>query len=1824
MSTPALRFHVVLAALVFALPAGRRSALADPPAFRAFWADVFHYGLQDQTQIDAMITKAVQGNYNAIIPEVLAYHDNEYGSHGAYWHSNIVTRSAYAAGAFDPLAYMVQQAHANGLEIHAWLVAYRLSVTWPPPGNSYLAAHPEWLMVPQASMGSVAAVNGIYTLDPGSPEVQEYLVSIVRELVSNYAIDGIHWDYIRYTQTDAGYPTDLSYAKSSLARFQQITGYSGTPSPSYWLWNNFRRRTIDELIRRCRAEIAAIDSNPQQPLRHTAALIAWGNAPASFTDSSAYGLFQNWEFWMREGYLDAGCPMLYYDETLYPTWYRNWVNACLNWRYDRHMYLGQAAYLNTMPNSVTQQAYSLGQGADGVVTYSYGTTRSDSTDYDAWYPYVATSLFTGTAATPTMPWRDPATATEGTLWGRVIDWNTGEGVDDATVQVGTLDAVQTDGNGYYVMTLVPATAAGTCYAATATVSGYSPETHTGVSVVAGDIRWHSFYVGTIDDCNSNDIPDECDTDCGAPGCDLHDCGGSPDANTNSIPDECEATVLFVDAAASGAANGTSWEDALPHLQDALAIASNPANAVEQIWVAKGTYMPDGGFIPPGGSHTPGCGDRTDTFQLADGVAIYGGFAGTEDPATFDLDDRDFEANETILSGDLDGDDDSGGDNSENAYRVVTGIGMSPSARLDGFTITAGNANAAAADCGGGMYNNVGSPTVANCRFIANAAMLVSPGRGAGVYNVGNCSPSFSACEFVGNHAYDGAGMCNRTDATPHLEDCQFTDNHATHDGAAMKNVDCSPVLQRCVFTENHADNNGGVMHNLRSAPELTDCTLQANTAVSSGAAIFGNESTVVTTDCAFVANSANVAGGGVYLLGGMCTISQCTFAENTADGGGAIAATAGGHFDITDTKIISNHASHAVYIWPSSSSMDMDRCILAGNQSPGNGGAAIFFDSGAGAINNSLIAGNTAVLNGSGLRLRYGGSATVTNCTFAENQAGGIAAGIWNENLSPASSVNVVNSILWDNADGGGTNDGESAQVWGPSAYTTVSYSDVQDDNPLAGIVIDGQNGNTVADPEFVGGPAGTWTDDADYCAPDDPDLDPDDPTMCLSGLLVGQTRLVDTGAGFAEDAMVGKLLNPDTTQAVQTLIAANTADTVTVWGDFSSFVPTGGPYPSYQIKDYHLVAASPCVDAGNNAAVPAGIDTDLDEDDRTYDGDGNGTETVDMGAYEYSASTLYVDASAGTAGNGLSWASAFDEIADAVAAVGSDTVEIRVADGTYSNHLSVPDGVAIRGGYAGQGAPDPDARDIDGFTSILEDYAYSSAVGSTLDGLTIRQSYLRVYSGDLQVVDCVIRDHATIASGPYSTAAGVIVEGGSPRFERVDVRGNTVAFDNGYCSGGGVYIRGAAAEFVDCRFAGNGAEWTYGGTFGYGYGGAVYVDSASPVSFLRCQFMGNRATFGGGLYTRGQGARDVIDCVFGGNIYSGILNVGTGPLHITNSLVCGNYGSSGGGMSCSNNTNTFVTNTSIVGNMANIWEPNAYGGGLSAYNGSVELTNVLLWANQAPPARGPQLAARNAAQLTVRYSNAEGGASDVLVENATLDWDTTDISGSPAFPSDYSGTWTANASYNASTHEVTLTDAAADWPAGGLIGKWVNVRFFPSSESPVRLPVLRNTATTVTTWAFFETVTDGWAGASAGNPYTIEDYRIGPGSACIDAGTNAADGLSGITTDLLGYPRFFDDPVTVDTGAGTPPIVDIGAYEFQGTVCNDPVLDADGDGDVDLTDFGAFSACFNGPNRLYAFGGDPAVCECLDEDTDGDVDLTDFGVFAACFNGPNRAPACE
>ncbi|MCA9254070.1 MAG: family 10 glycosylhydrolase, partial [Phycisphaerales bacterium] len=445
---------------------------APQPRFRAFWADAFNVGFKNASQVDEMVARAVSGNYNAILAEVLAYHDNASNAHGAYWDSSIVPKAPDISAGFDPLAYMITKAHQAGIEVHAWILPYRVSTSWPPSGNTLLQSHPEWFSVMRGDIGGgPQPVSGLYQLDPGSPEVQEYLMSIVRELANDYEVDGVHWDYIRYTQPDAGYPAHTWYDNSGLERYRRISGASGTPLSSDAAWSDFRRREVTELVRRANIEVATAD-NPNQPLRHTAALITWGDAPTSFSATSAWARFQNWEHWLDKGYLDAGVAMTYYDDSQFPSYYRNWVDQSILWAHDRHIVTGQAPYLNDFSNSNTQISYAQAAGVDGIVTFSYATTSSAGNDW-SWYPFVSGNAFADPIVLPTMPWKDPLVASAGTAYGRVTDGATGDPVDDATVFVNGFPAGETDGNGFFVITKLSAGPNGTLGEISVSAAGFS-------------------------------------------------------------------------------------------------------------------------------------------------------------------------------------------------------------------------------------------------------------------------------------------------------------------------------------------------------------------------------------------------------------------------------------------------------------------------------------------------------------------------------------------------------------------------------------------------------------------------------------------------------------------------------------------------------------------------------------------------------------------------------------------------------------------------------------------------------------------------------------------------------------------------------------------------------------------------------------------------------------------------------------------------------------------------------------------------------------------------------------------------------------------------------------------------------------------------------------------------------------------------------------------------------------------------------------------------------------------------------------------------------
>ena len=308
------------------------------------------------------------------------------------------------------------------------------------------------------------------------------------------------------------------------------------------------------------------------------------------------------------------------------------------------------------------------------------------------------------------------------------------------------------------------------------------------------------------------------------------------------------TTIYVDDDATGANEGSSWADACQCLQDALAAAQY----ADEIRVAQGTYKPDQKvMIGRGGLQIiTSSGDRTATFQLINAVSLKGGYAGFGEP---DPDARDIEAYETILSGDLNGDDMPVANPSdlmdeptraENSFHVVTGSWADETAVLDGFTITAGNANmpTGADKRGGGMYNQDGSPIVTNCTFNGNSANA-----GGGMRN-NNSSPRVANCTFRGNSANNKGGGIHNYGSHPNITNCTFSENSAENGGGLRNGINSSPAVTNCTFSKNSAEYGGGMYNNRSSSPTVTNCTFSSNLA-SRGGAIYNESGSLNVINC---------------------------------------------------------------------------------------------------------------------------------------------------------------------------------------------------------------------------------------------------------------------------------------------------------------------------------------------------------------------------------------------------------------------------------------------------------------------------------------------------------------------------------------------------------------------------------------------------------------------------------------------------------------------------------------------------------------------------------------------------------------------------------------------------------------------------------------------------------------------------------------------------------------------------------------------------------------------------------------------------------------
>lgn len=436
-------------------------------------------------------------------------------------------------------------------------------------------------------------------------------------------------------------------------------------------------------------------------------------------------------------------------------------------------------------------------------------------------------------------------------------------------------------------------------------------------------------------------------------------------------------IIYVNQAAQGAANGTSWADAYTHLQYALI----EAEAGDEIWVAKGTYKPPLPVDPD---------NRLIFFYLVSGVKMYGGFSGVETS----LAERDWNTNITRLSGEL-GQPDQIADNSSH---VILGIGLDSSTVIDGFTISDGaGKNELTNIYGGGMLltNNFEHLT---------------------------CSLTIENCVFENNYAYLGGAI-------------------AWQPGAFGSEAKVFPVLKNCIFRNNIASFAAGAVYlrvytSHEEVLKFDHCVFENNitadpldeeplTGISGGILLtssgYDNNMNMVFSDCVFKHNIGGIWGGALEIecYNDLDTFSlkleRCTFSENASECGSAIYVNGDFTFgvretiyDFSDCTFERNLETDSIYSQSniklisqpldtnSKATFRIDRCRFADN----------------------LCTGDCNLLNASVGKIDF--DVNVTNSIIKGNAGGGL--GFSNSNTATDTNtirLNLSNSLIYNNGSTG-------------------------------------------------------------------------------------------------------------------------------------------------------------------------------------------------------------------------------------------------------------------------------------------------------------------------------------------------------------------------------------------------------------------------------------------------------------------------------------------------------------------------------------------------------------------------------------------------------------------------------------------------------------------------------------------------------------------------------------------------------------------------------------------------------------------------------------
>jgi uncharacterized lipoprotein YddW (UPF0748 family) len=346
---------------------------------RALWITRFdwttYHHTVTTTDIDTIVNNVASANFNLILFQIRGTADAYYSSTLEPWAARLtgeVTKTLGQSPGFDPLAYMIDRAHAKGIQVHAYMNVYP---TWlcgygAPPSNttpkhlfwtlSYSTTWSAWRMYDNTYTPMNLNTCGSYlSATPALSLTRNHIVSVTFDLATRYDIDGLHLDNVRY----AG--SNYSYDPFTQQAFTDALTISPTLVFTSWL-PNFQRDQVTNLV----AQIYSATVSQKQSLWISAAV--WPNYTTGYNS-----YFQDSKGWLANGHLDASMPMLYSSDVI--TNLAAWTNRAQDFVNDAHgrfVIPGLSADYANFNDIVDRITAARSMNAAGIVLFSYGALNS--------------------------------------------------------------------------------------------------------------------------------------------------------------------------------------------------------------------------------------------------------------------------------------------------------------------------------------------------------------------------------------------------------------------------------------------------------------------------------------------------------------------------------------------------------------------------------------------------------------------------------------------------------------------------------------------------------------------------------------------------------------------------------------------------------------------------------------------------------------------------------------------------------------------------------------------------------------------------------------------------------------------------------------------------------------------------------------------------------------------------------------------------------------------------------------------------------------------------------------------------------------------------------------------------------------------------------------------------------------------------------------------------------------------------------------------------------------------------------------------------------